>query len=110
MLQQQRDRVVILDQDNEVVMGDVHAPAKTYYTTGNNSGDVINRLRTLSVGSVYSYFMKRVLTNLIVIRVDMKFPKCLIAHFLQEKEEHLMVSIVMNGNKNKQTKNLTHIL
>lgn len=28
---------------------DVHAPAKTYYTTGSNSGNAINRLRTLSV-------------------------------------------------------------
>lgn len=28
---------------------DVHAPAQTYYTTGNNAGRNINRLRTLSV-------------------------------------------------------------
>lgn len=28
---------------------DVHAPAQTYYTTGNNAGSNINRLRTLSV-------------------------------------------------------------
>ncbi|KAL7310394.1 alpha,alpha-trehalase nth1 [Mucor circinelloides] len=27
---------------------DVHAPAQTYYTTGNNAGSNINRLRTLS--------------------------------------------------------------
>ncbi|KAG1472487.1 hypothetical protein G6F56_001509 [Rhizopus delemar] len=27
---------------------DVHAPAKTYYTTGSNSGDAINRIRTFS--------------------------------------------------------------
>ncbi|KAI8991915.1 neutral trehalase [Mycotypha africana] len=27
---------------------DVHAPAKTYYTTGNNAGSNINRLRTFS--------------------------------------------------------------
>jgi hypothetical protein len=26
---------------------DVHAPAKTYYTTGNNSGGSISRLTTL---------------------------------------------------------------
>ncbi|KAI8644883.1 trehalase-domain-containing protein [Parasitella parasitica] len=29
-------------------MTDAHAPAKTYYTTGNNSGSNINRLRSLS--------------------------------------------------------------
>lgn len=28
---------------------DVHAPAKTYYTTGNNAGNAINRIRTFSV-------------------------------------------------------------
>ncbi|KAG0747530.1 hypothetical protein G6F62_005698 [Rhizopus arrhizus] len=27
---------------------DVHAPAKTYYTTGNNAGNAINRIRTFS--------------------------------------------------------------
>ncbi|CEG69874.1 Putative Alpha,alpha-trehalase [Rhizopus microsporus] len=27
---------------------DIHAPAKTYYTTGNNAGNAINRLRTFS--------------------------------------------------------------
>ncbi|KAI9247726.1 neutral trehalase [Sporodiniella umbellata] len=27
---------------------DIHAPAKTYYTTGSNAGDAINRIRTFS--------------------------------------------------------------
>lgn len=32
--------------DQEV---DVHAPASTYYTTGNNSGASISRMKTLTV-------------------------------------------------------------
>ncbi|KAI7907751.1 trehalase-domain-containing protein [Cokeromyces recurvatus] len=38
--------VTILDQEEIIV--DVHAPAKTYYTTGSNAGNVVHRLRTLS--------------------------------------------------------------
>jgi hypothetical protein len=34
---------VVIEENN------VHAPAKTYYTTGSNSGKAVNRLRTLSV-------------------------------------------------------------
>jgi hypothetical protein len=34
---------------------DVHAPAETYYTTGSNAGNSINRVRSLSVNS-YPYF------------------------------------------------------
>jgi hypothetical protein len=37
------------EEIDAVTVVDVHAPAQTYYTTGNNSGSNINRLRTLSV-------------------------------------------------------------
>lgn len=33
---------------------DVHAPAKTYYTTGSNAGGFISRLKSLTVSySIY---------------------------------------------------------
>lgn len=34
-----------LSDDREI---DVHAPAKTYYTTGNNAGGFVSRLRTFN--------------------------------------------------------------
>lgn len=43
--QQQNDGIAVMEQDDDVV----HAPAKTYYTTGHNSGNAINRIRSLSV-------------------------------------------------------------
>lgn len=47
------NHIVILDQEQqqqqEQHIQDVHAPAKTYYTTGSNTGKAINRLRKLSV-------------------------------------------------------------
>jgi alpha,alpha-trehalase len=36
---------------------DVHAPAKTYYTTGSNAGNAINRLRKLSVSLLYNTYI-----------------------------------------------------
>lgn len=32
---------------------DIHAPAETYYTTGSNAGNVIYRMRKLSVSDMY---------------------------------------------------------
>lgn len=44
------NHIVILDQEKQQQqIEDVHAPAKTYYTTGSNTGKSINRLRKLSV-------------------------------------------------------------
>ncbi|KAI9483504.1 MAG: trehalase-domain-containing protein [Benjaminiella poitrasii] len=45
-MQVSTNHVTILDQEDLIV--DVHAPAKTYYTTGSNAGSSINRLRSLS--------------------------------------------------------------
>lgn len=44
-----------LDQVN-----DVHAPAKTYYTTGSNAGNAINRLRTLSVSQSQRIYINNI--------------------------------------------------
>jgi hypothetical protein len=41
------NHLTLLGQEDTAV--DVHAPAKTYYTTGSNAGNAIHRLRTLSV-------------------------------------------------------------
>jgi hypothetical protein len=54
---QEEDHVMILHEEKQVVMDDVHAPAKTYYTTGNNAGNVINRLRTLSVCTPHNKYL-----------------------------------------------------
>lgn len=54
------DLVTLLGQEDTTV--DVHAPAKTYYTTGRNAGEAVHRLRTLSVSSYFIEHIHQALT------------------------------------------------
>lgn len=56
------DSLLKKEEIDAATVVDVHAPAQTYYTTGNNSGSNINRLRTLSV-SLSPYIIKYAITD-----------------------------------------------